>query len=63
MPLIGYLVSTDRFIVDLCLSRRISNFSLPGGGLEGADLARRKFWRAGMEMLLIGAAASVITYF
>jgi VIT1/CCC1 family predicted Fe2+/Mn2+ transporter len=61
VPLIGYLFSVDRFfsIVSSVIVSLIFLFLV--GGWKGR-LVGRKFWKAGMEMFLIGAAASVLLF-
>ncbi|MDA4129760.1 MAG: VIT1/CCC1 transporter family protein [Thaumarchaeota archaeon] len=61
VPLLGYLFSIDR-VVSIATSVILSLvFLFFVGGWKGR-LVERKFWRAGLEMLLIGVAASSLLF-
>jgi vacuolar iron transporter family protein len=61
IPLTGYLVSTDRLFSIAASIAASLVFLFIVGGWKG-QIAGRKFWRAGMEMLLVGAAASSLLF-
>jgi VIT1/CCC1 family predicted Fe2+/Mn2+ transporter len=61
VPLAGYIFAMQRsFAIELSISFSLV-FLFLLGGWKG-KLAGRKFWSAGLEMFLIGAAASVLLF-
>lgn len=61
IPLIPYLFFSEKFVA-IIFSVYISLFFLfLAGGWKG-NLSNRRFWRAGVEMLLVGAVATAILY-
>ncbi len=61
IPLTGYLVTTDRFISIIASIAASLVFLFIVGGWKGR-VAGRKFWKGGMEMLLVGAGASSLLF-
>ncbi len=61
VPLVPYLVFSAK-TVSIIFSVCVSLVFLYGAGAWKGSLAGRKFWRAGIEMLLVGAAAAGILY-
>ena len=61
IPLTGYLVTADRLSSIVISISASLLFLFIVGGWKGR-IAGRKFWRAGMEMLLVGAIASSLLF-
>jgi VIT1/CCC1 family predicted Fe2+/Mn2+ transporter len=61
VPLTGYLLSTDRLLSTVTSVILSLAFLFLVGGWKGR-LVGRKFWKAGMEMFLIGAVASGLLF-
>jgi vacuolar iron transporter family protein len=61
IPLIGYFLSPERSFAIISSVGISLIFLFVSGGWKGR-IAGRKFWRAGIEMLLIGAVASALLF-
>ncbi|MDG6906079.1 MAG: VIT1/CCC1 transporter family protein [Nitrososphaerota archaeon] len=61
VPLLGFLVSNDRFFA-IVVSALMSLFFLFITGSVKGRISGRRFWAAGFEMLLIGGCAAALLY-
>jgi predicted membrane protein (TIGR00267 family) len=61
IPLIGYFLSPDRSWAIITSVSTSLIFLFVSGGWKG-KLSGRKFWKAGLEMLMIGAGASALLF-